>query len=104
MTIKLSWFSPGFTRFYLPAAHPSICNEFRANDSHVPNASTATKTDTPLRDIPQSIQVVPQQVLEDRNVTTLTEAVETVSGVVDGGDIFGAPGGARIIRGFSQAQ
>lgn len=68
----------------------------------VPNAATATKTDTPLRDIPQSIQVVPQQVLEDRNVSTLTEAVETVSGVVDGGDYFGAPGGARIIRGFRQ--
>lgn len=26
----------------------------------VPDATTATKTDTPLRDIPQSIQVVPQ--------------------------------------------
>ncbi|MEH2253297.1 MAG: AMIN domain-containing protein [Nostoc sp.] len=32
------------------------------------NASTATKTDTPLRDIPQSIQVVPQQILRDQNV------------------------------------
>ena len=69
----------------------------------VPNASTATRTDTPIRDIPQSIQVVPQQVLRDRNVNTLTEAVETVSGVVDGSDYFGAPTGARIIRGFSQS-
>ena len=33
----------------------------------VPDASTATRTDTPIRDIPQSIQVVPQQVLEDSN-------------------------------------
>ena len=64
------------------------------------NANTATRTDTPLRDIPQSIQVVPQQVLEDRNVRTLTEAVETVSGVVDGGSFYGAPSGGRIIRGF----
>lgn len=69
----------------------------------VPNASTATKTDTPLRDIPQSIQVVPQQVLEDRNVRTITEAVETVSGVADAGTLFGGNGGgARIIRGFQQ--
>ncbi|MEM9009443.1 MAG: AMIN domain-containing protein, partial [Cyanobacteria bacterium P01_F01_bin.86] len=30
----------------------------------VPNASTATRTDTPLRDIPQSIQVVPESILE----------------------------------------
>ncbi|MGD1913744.1 MAG: TonB-dependent siderophore receptor [Rivularia sp. (in: cyanobacteria)] len=68
----------------------------------VPNATTATRTDTPLRDIPQSIQVVPRQVIEDRNPRNLTEAVETVSGVVDGGNNFGSPSGARIIRGFSQ--
>ncbi|MBE7384255.1 MAG: TonB-dependent siderophore receptor [Leptolyngbya sp. SIO1E4] len=60
------------------------------------SATTATRTDTPLRDIPQSIQVVPRQVLEDRNVRTVNEAIETVSGVIDGGDtIF------RIFRGFS---
>lgn len=60
------------------------------------SASTATRTDTPLRDIPQSIQVVPQQVLEDRNVQTVNQAIETVSGVIDGGDtVF------RIFRGFS---
>ncbi|MBD2164918.1 TonB-dependent siderophore receptor [Calothrix membranacea FACHB-236] len=32
----------------------------------IPNASTATRTDTPLRDIPQSIQIIPQQVLRDQ--------------------------------------
>ncbi|MBW4643295.1 MAG: TonB-dependent siderophore receptor [Goleter apudmare HA4340-LM2] len=32
----------------------------------VPNGSTATRTDTPLRDIPQSIQIIPQQVLKDQ--------------------------------------
>ncbi len=63
-----------------------------------PNASTATRTDTPIRDIPQSIQVVPQEVLRDRNVRDLTEAVETVAGVVEGGDRT-----VRIIRGFSQS-
>ncbi|BAY67801.1 TonB-dependent receptor plug domain-containing protein [Anabaena sp. FACHB-709] len=66
----------------------------------VPNASTATRTDTPLRDIPQSIQVVPQEVLRDRNAQTVFEAVETVSGVLDGSNNYGAPGGTNIIRGF----
>jgi iron complex outermembrane receptor protein len=47
----------------------------------VPNASTATRTDTPLRDIPQSIQVVPQEVLRDQNVTTFNEALRNVPGV-----------------------
>ncbi|MEA5618669.1 TonB-dependent siderophore receptor [Cronbergia sp. UHCC 0137] len=32
----------------------------------IPNASTVTRTDTPLRDIPQSIQIIPQQVLRDQ--------------------------------------
>ncbi|NJL23609.1 MAG: hypothetical protein HC895_26915 [Leptolyngbyaceae cyanobacterium SM1_3_5] len=48
------------------------------------NATRATRTDTPLRDIPQSITVVPREVLDDRNVRTVTEAVETVPGVVEG--------------------
>ncbi|MBW4551776.1 MAG: TonB-dependent siderophore receptor [Aphanocapsa sp. GSE-SYN-MK-11-07L] len=63
----------------------------------VPDTSTATKTDTPIRDIPASIQIVPQQVIRDRNVRSVTEAVETVSGVVDAGE-----GTVRIIRGFYQ--
>ncbi|MGI2902633.1 TonB-dependent siderophore receptor [Tolypothrix sp. VBCCA 56010] len=69
----------------------------------VPNASTATRTDTPIRDIPQSIQVVPQEVLQDRNVRTVTEALETVSGVVPI-QLLGLPAGAGYIRGFEQPQ
>jgi iron complex outermembrane receptor protein len=65
------------------------------------DASTATRTDTPLRDIPQSITVVPRQVLEDRNVRTINEAVQTVPGVVDGGTIYGSPAGPTNIRGFT---
>ena len=68
------------------------------------NATTATRTDTPLRDIPQSIQVVPRQVLEDRNVRTVTEALETVSGVTPGNRPYGgSPIAFKIIRGFDQA-
>ncbi|MEH2065937.1 MAG: TonB-dependent siderophore receptor [Nostoc sp.] len=68
----------------------------------VQDATTATTTDTPLRDIPQSIQVIPRQVLEDRNVKTVTEAVETVSGVSSADTNFNAPSGTYIIRGFEQ--
>ncbi|MEH2406195.1 TonB-dependent receptor plug domain-containing protein [Nostoc sp.] len=68
----------------------------------VQNATIATRTDTPLRDIPQSIQVIPRQVLEDRNVRTVLEAVETVSGVTSADTNFNAPGGSYTIRGFEQ--
>lgn len=46
----------------------------------VPNAGVGTRTDTPLRDIPQSIQVIPQQVLRDQNVTNLVEVLRNVPG------------------------
>ena len=49
--------------------------------SRVTEATTGTRTNTPIRDVPQSIQVVPQQVLEDRRVTRLEEALRSVSGV-----------------------
>jgi iron complex outermembrane recepter protein len=68
----------------------------------VPNASTATRTDTPIRDIPASIQVVPRQVIEDRNVTRLSEALETVSGVTSEDSGYGISGGARACHQLSQ--
>jgi iron complex outermembrane receptor protein len=70
----------------------------------VPNTSVGTRTDTPLRDIPQSIQVVPRQVIEDRNPDSVIEATETVSGVVYDGGFADAPTGSVVIRGFAQPQ
>jgi len=46
----------------------------------VPNATTATKTDTPLMETPASVQVIPQQVLQDQKATTLDQALSNVSG------------------------
>ncbi|MEH2071031.1 MAG: TonB-dependent receptor plug domain-containing protein [Nostoc sp.] len=47
----------------------------------VPNSSVGTRTDTPLRDIPQSIEVVPQQVLRDQNAPSFNEALRNVASV-----------------------
>lgn len=63
--------------------------------------STATGTDTPIRDVPFSIQVIPQEVIEDRNVVELGDALETAGSIVSAGgrgtSVFG-PG--FLIRGF----
>jgi len=62
-------------------------------------ATTATKTDTPIFDLPVSIQVVPRELVDDRQVILLQDALETVSGVVPfatGGSAFDSP----RIRGF----
>ena len=67
----------------------------------VPNSSTGTRTDTPLRDIPQSIQVVPQQVLRDQQVTRLDDALRNVAGVTP--EFTDGPGVYYRIRGFDLA-
>src|SRR5262249_38278901 len=41
----------------------------------------ATRTDTPLRDIPQFINTVPQAVMRSQNSTTLQEALRNVPGI-----------------------
>ncbi|NJR51261.1 MAG: TonB-dependent siderophore receptor [Leptolyngbyaceae cyanobacterium CSU_1_3] len=67
----------------------------------VPNASTATRTDTPIRDIPASIQVIPQQVIKDQGATTLSEVLQNVPGVSQGIQPPRSPLNAYNIRGFS---
>jgi iron complex outermembrane recepter protein len=55
--------------------------EAEEDDYNVPDATTATRTDTPLRDVPQSIQVIPQKVIEDQKITRISDALRNVSGV-----------------------
>ncbi len=43
--------------------------------------SASTKTDTALINVPQAITVIPQEVLKDQNVQSITEAVRYVPGV-----------------------
>ncbi|MEH2060578.1 MAG: TonB-dependent siderophore receptor [Nostoc sp.] len=65
----------------------------------VPDSTTATKTDTPQRDIPQSIQVIPQQVIKDQQITRISDVARNVSGVSLLGS-YGADTDNYIIRGF----
>jgi iron complex outermembrane recepter protein len=44
------------------------------------SAPTATKIDVPLRDLPQSIQVVPRQVIDDQRALGMSDVLRNVSG------------------------
>ncbi|AFY58529.1 TonB-dependent siderophore receptor [Rivularia sp. PCC 7116] len=68
----------------------------------IPNATTGTRTDSPISDIPQSIQVVPQQVIEDKQATSVEETVDNVSGVTYLGKRDGRSANFAI-RGFENA-
>ncbi|WP_261926370.1 TonB-dependent receptor plug domain-containing protein [Methylorubrum sp. GM97] len=54
-------------------------------------SATATRTDTALRDTPQSIQVVPREVLVDQQNVRLTDALTNVSNVQPGAPSRAAP-------------
>ncbi|MEI1375911.1 TonB-dependent siderophore receptor [Nostoc sp.] len=64
------------------------------------DTSSATRTDTPLRDIPQSIQVIPQQVIKDQQATRLTDVLKNAPGVVVGSRSPRDPLNVINIRGF----
>ncbi|WP_292532694.1 TonB-dependent siderophore receptor [Methylocystis sp.] len=73
------------------------------NSYVVPNASTATKTNTPIMNTPINVQVITQKVMEDQQDITLAQALRNVSGVyVPTASQYG--GFARtagvVIRGF----
>ncbi|MHC5747840.1 MAG: AMIN domain-containing protein, partial [Nostoc sp.] len=67
------------------------------------DSSTGTRTDTPLRDIPQSIQVVPQQVIKDQQAVRLEDALRNVTGATSSAN----PGSLRSgfnIRGYGVSE
>ncbi|BCA56564.1 Ferrichrome-iron receptor [Nitrospira sp. KM1] len=45
-------------------------------------ASTATRSNTPVRDVPQSIQVITRKVIEEQRTFRLQDSLENVSGLV----------------------
>jgi len=69
---------------------------------NVLDASTATKTDTPIMETPVSIQVVPQRVLADQQAIDLEDALKNVSGVTPQFGFSYRPG--LVIRGFESRE
>ena len=59
----------------------------------VPEATTATKTQTPIMETPMSIQVVPKSVMNDQQAITLEQSLSNVSGVF--------PGNAQGVESFN---
>ncbi len=63
------------------------------------DSESATRTDTPLINVPQSVQVVPRKLIEEQDARTLADALANVSGVMPSQP---AENGltANIVRGF----
>jgi iron complex outermembrane receptor protein len=64
-------------------------------------SASATRTDTAIHETPQSISVVPRQVVEDISATRLEDALDYAGGV-ERGNNFGGQGLTEfLVRGFS---
>ncbi len=80
---------------------PSANTTEQAEEPPIELVVTGTRFEVPIQDAPQSIQVIPRQVLEDRGVVRLDEFTDNVSGIqrLTGGTGPGSSG--FIIRGFA---
>lgn len=66
------------------------------------DASASGKYAAPLVDVPQTITVVPRQVLDEQNALSLRQALSNVSGITfNAGEGGGGSGDSINIRGFS---
>ena len=62
---------------------------------------SATRTDTPVKEVPQAISVIPQEVLEDLGETTIDTALEL--GGVGRGNYFAGGFNSYNVRGFDSS-
>lgn len=85
--------APGYTGVTngLPAVQDYVATE----------ATTGTKTDTPLKETPQSISVVGKEQIRDQGAQTLQEATRYVPGVFSDPYGFDSRGDSSIIRGIA---
>jgi catecholate siderophore receptor len=60
---------------------------------------TITRLPTPLRDMPQTVNVVPQQVIQDQRATSMEDALRNIPGITFSAGEGGQQGDAPFIRG-----
>jgi iron complex outermembrane receptor protein len=83
----------------LPAVTVSAGRDTTGNGYQARRASVATRSETPLVDVPQTVNVVTRQSLEDRQPDSLADALATVPGVRVGNTLGGTLD-AVVKRGF----
>lgn len=66
--------------------------------------SSATRTDTPLRQIPQSVQAIERNLLDDQQNITVSETLINVSGIVPRNTLYTPVIEGTLIRGFRSEQ
>lgn len=81
----------------------TVEGEAPVRDTYKTVTSNIGKTKQQLRDIPQSITVVNQQLMQDQGAATLKDALRNVPGITFAAGEGGRTGDQVVIRGFSAA-
>ena len=82
----------------LPTAQATTLSE----DSYKVDKSTSSKYTQPLIDTAKTITIIPQSVMQDRNVDSLRDALRNVPGIsLEAGEGGSPTGDSMYIRGFS---
>jgi iron complex outermembrane receptor protein len=79
-SLKVSGVASNSQDLILNVAQENSTIEVRvgANGYEVNESNEATRTDTPIREIPQAVYVIPQKLLRDEQVVRLADAVRNV--------------------------
>lgn len=85
---------------------PAVLNDVVVQGQQDPgyrsDGVASPKIVTPLRDTPQTVNVVPRQVIQDQQATTLRDVIRNVPGISFQAGEGGVPAGDQLtIRGFS---
>lgn len=67
-------------------------------------ADSATKTRTPLKKIPKSIQVINSEIMDDQKVQSVSEALHNSSAVVTNNPLVTSGWDSTLVRGFAAEQ
>lgn len=67
-------------------------------------ADSATKTRTPLKQIPKSVQVINSEIMNDQGVQSISESLHNSSGVVSNNPLVTSGWDGTLVRGFAAEQ
>ncbi len=95
--------NPTGTTTNAPAQLPDVVVEGAERSAYKPETVSSPKYTQPIRDIPQTITVIPQAVIQEQGATSLRDVLRNVPGISmqagEGGG--GLPGDNLSIRGFN---
>ncbi|HSI21690.1 MAG TPA: TonB-dependent siderophore receptor [Methylophilaceae bacterium] len=118
LTQKALWMALATLPAFANAAEPAIAAEDAAQDAVLPevsvsvskeaeekfradSTSVATKTETALRDVPQSVSVVTEELIKSQRAFNLRDALRNVSGLSIAAGEGGRTGDSITLRGYA---